>query len=91
MFVVAIAVLTSWTDVMNVCALPCTASARLDAIGMFAQSSASSEDEIFRYPARQPPHCVPLDVELQNVEYRLHGVVRQSSSLRTVAENVQAH
>jgi hypothetical protein len=47
-FVVAIAEMTSWTDAMNVCALPCTASANLDAIGMFAQSSMSSEDEIFR-------------------------------------------
>ncbi len=37
--VVAMAALTSWTDAMNVCALPCTASARFDAIGMLAQSS----------------------------------------------------
>ncbi len=46
MFVVAIAEMTSWTDAMNVCALPCTASANLDAIGMFAQSSISSDDGI---------------------------------------------
>ncbi len=48
MFVVAIAEMTSWTDAMNISALPCTASANLDAIGMFAQSSISSQDEIMR-------------------------------------------